>query len=113
MLKKILLFCLLAKRLKRKQEFERIKTRKARSLGVLALLKSPFPIKVPQAIYSSKTHFKTSQALAPIVLLKIHQVEKVKHRQCEMFGGGISFQSRGGGGGETGCLNQRQLEKIA
>ena len=96
MLTKILLFCLLAKRLKRKQEFERTKARKARPLGVLARLKSPFPKKVPQAIYSSKTHFKTSQALESIVLLKIHQVEKVKHGQCEMSGGGISFQSQGG-----------------
>ena len=90
MLTKILLYCLLAKRLKRKQEFERTKARKARSLGVLARLKSPFPIKVPQAMYSSKTHFKTSRALEPIVPLK------VKHRQCEMSGGGISFQSQVG-----------------
>ena len=80
---------------KRKQEFERVRTRKARPLSFLARLKSPFPIKGLQAIYSSKTHFKTSRALEPIVLLKIHQVEEVKQRQCEMSGGGISFQSQG------------------
>ena len=95
MLTKIFPFCLLAKRLKGKQELERAKARKARSLGVLARLKSPMPIKGSQAIYSTKTHFKTSQALEPNVLLKIYQVEEVKQRQCEMSGGGISFQSQG------------------
>lgn len=55
MLAKIFPFCLLAMRLKGKQELER-----AKGAGVLARLKSPIPIKGSQAIYSTKTHFKTS-----------------------------------------------------
>ena len=70
MLTKIFPFCLLAKCLKGKQELERAKARKARSLGVLARLKSSIPIKGSLAIYSTKTHFKTSEALEPIVNVK-------------------------------------------
>lgn len=65
--------------LRGKGEFERAKAQKARSLGVLARLKSPFPIKRLQRRLSTvqKTHLEVSRALEPIVLLKPHQVEDV------------------------------------
>ena len=65
--------------LRREGEFEGAKAQKARSLGVLARLKSPFPTKRLERRLSTvqKTHLEVSRALDPIVLLKSHQVEDV------------------------------------
>ena len=68
--------------LRGKGEFERAKAQKARSLGVLARLKSPFPIKRLQRIRA----YRIAQTPPSGGRLNL-----VKQRQCEKSGGGISF----------------------